>query len=115
MQKIFLPTPDDSGKMGSRFNKFRKTIGKFRDDLKKNRRQPNFEENFLGKSCTYFLNVFDIETQNQDTPAEITADTPLSFSRSTDQQEVSTRFSISLSQKNMLGENMRLRMKCQDQ
>ena len=55
MQKMLLPTPDD------RFNKFRKSVGKFQDDF---RRQPNFEEDFLSKPCTYFLNVFDIETQN---------------------------------------------------
>ena len=52
MQKMFLPTPDDNDKMGSRFNKFRKTIGKLRDDLKKNWRQSNYEENFLGQLCT---------------------------------------------------------------
>ena len=86
MQKIFLATPDD-GEMGGRFNKFRKSIGKFRDDFKKNRHQPNFEEDFLGKPCTYFLNVFDIETQNEDTPTEITADTPLTFKNSDQQEE----------------------------
>ena len=38
----------------------------------------------------------------------------LSF-RSSDQQELSARDSISLSQKDLVGESMRLRMKCQDQ
>ena len=116
MQRMFLSAPDE-GYAGGRYNKFRKSIGKFWVDFSKNRCQPNFEEDFLGKPCSYFLNVFGIETQNQDTPAEIiTADTPLSLSRSTaDQQEVSTRVSISLSHKNMLDKNMRLRMKCQNQ
>ena len=115
MQRMFVSAADE-GEVGGGFAKFKRSIGKFRVDFSKNRRQPNFEEDFLGKPCSYFLNVFGIETQNQDTPAEITADTPLSFSRSTaDQQEVSTRVSISLSHKNMLGKNMRLRMKCQDQ
>ena len=49
----------------------------------KNIHQPNFEEDFLGKSCTYFLKVFGIEIQNEDTPAEITADTSVTF-RSSD-------------------------------
>ena len=97
---MFLPAPDE-GEVGGRFSRFRRSIRKFRDDCKKNRRQPNFEEDFLGKPCTYFLNVFCIETQNEDTTAEITADTPLSF-RSSNQQEVSTRVSISLSQKNLI-------------
>ena len=111
MQKMFLPTPD-VGEVGGRF---KKSIGKFRVDFSENRRQPNFEEDFLGKPCTYFLKVFGIETQNADTQVEITADTPLSF-RSSDQQEVSAnRASISLSQNNLVGQNMRLRMKCQDQ
>ena len=98
----------DEGKVGGRFAKFKRSSGKCPVDFSKNRRQPNFEEGFLGKPCSYFLNVFGIETQNEDTPAEITAVTPLSFSRSTDPQEVSTRVSISLSQKNMLGKNMRI-------
>ena len=38
----------------------------------------------------------------------------LSF-RSSDQEELSARDSISLSQKDLVGESMRLRMKCQDQ
>ena len=114
MQKMFLPALD-VGKVWGRFNKFKKSIGKFRVDFSKNRRQPNFEEDFLGKPCTYFLKVFGIETQNADTQVEITADTPLSFTNS-DQQEVSAnRASISLSQNNLVGQNMRLRMKCQDQ
>ena len=110
MQKMFLSTPDDGE--GS-FNKFRKNIGKFRDDFKKNRRQPNFEVDFLGKPCIYFLNVFGIETQNEDTLAKITANTPLTF-KSSDQQEGSVRISTSLSQKNLVGANMRLRMKCKE-
>ena len=114
MQKMFLPTPD-VGEVGRRLNKFKKSIGKFRVDFSRNRRQPNFEEDFLGKPCTYFLKVFGKETQNADTQVEITADTPLSFTNS-DQQEVSAnRASISLSQSNLVGQNMRLRMKCQDQ
>ena len=114
MQKMFLPT-SNVGEVGGRFNKFKKSIGKFRVDFSRNRRQPNFEEDFLGKPCTYFLKVFGIETQNADTQVEITADTPLSFTNS-DQQEVSAnRASISLSQNNLVGQNMRLRMKCQDQ
>ena len=56
------------------------------------------KKTFLAKLILIFLNVFGIETQNENTSPEITADTPLSFSRSTDQQEVSTRVSISLSQ-----------------
>ena len=59
--------------------------------------------------------MFGIEIQNADTQVEITANTPLSF-RSSDQQKVSAnRASISLSQNNLVGQNMRLRMKCQDQ
>ena len=58
--------------------------------------------------------MFSIEIQNVDTPAEITADTLLSFG-SSDQQEVAARVSISLSQNNLVGESMRLRMKCQNQ
>ena len=58
--------------------------------------------------------MFGIETQNEDALAEITADTPLTF-RSSDQQEVPARVSISLSQKNLVGENMRLRMKRKEQ
>ena len=77
-----------------RLSKFKKSIGKFRVDFSKTRRQPNFEEDFLGKPCTYSLKVFGIETQNTDTPVEITADTPLSF-RSSEQQEVSARASMS--------------------
>ena len=70
MQKMFLPAPD-VGEVGGRFNKFRKSIGKFRDIFMKNRRQPNFKEDFLGKPCIYFLKVFGIETQNnEDTPAD---------------------------------------------
>ena len=57
--------------------------------------------------------MFGIETQNADTPADITADTPVSFT-SSGQQEVLAR-PFSLSQNNSVGENMRLRMKCQDQ
>ena len=111
---MFLPAPD-VGKVRGRFNKFKKSIGKFRVDFSKNRHQPNFEEDFLDKPCTCFLKVFGIETQNVDTPVEITAGTPLSF-RSSDQQEVSAfAASISLSQNNLVGQNMRLRMKCQDQ
>lgn len=34
MQKIFLATPDEDKEKG-RFYKFKKRIGKFRDDLKK--------------------------------------------------------------------------------
>ena len=59
--------------------------------------------------------MFGIEIQNADTQVEITANTPLSF-RSSDQQKVSAnRASISLSQNNLVGQNMRLRMMCQDQ
>ena len=112
MQKMFLSTPPDDCQ--GRFNKFRRSIGKFRDDVKKNRRQLNFEEDFLGKPCIYFLNVFGIEAHNGDTPAEITVATPLTF-RSSDQQEVPTRVSISLSQNNLVGKNMRLRIKCKEQ
>ena len=114
MQKMFLPAPD-AGEVWGRFNKFKKSIGKFRVDFSKNRRQPNFEEDFLGKPCTYFLKVFGIETQNTDTQVEITADTPLSFTNSDQQEFSANRASISLSQNNLVGQNMRLRMKCQDQ
>ena len=41
MQKMFLSTPDDD-EVGSWFNKFKKSIGKFRNDFQKKRRQPNF-------------------------------------------------------------------------
>ena len=58
--------------------------------------------------------MFGIETQNQDTPAEITAGTHVSFT-SSGQQEVLARASFSLLQNTLVGENMRLRMKCQDQ
>ena len=78
MQKMFLPTLD-VGEVGGSFNKFKKGIGKFRVDFSKNRCQPNFKEDFLGKPCTYFLKVFSIETQNADTQVEITADTPPYF------------------------------------
>ena len=114
MQKMFLPAPD-VGEVRGRFNKFKKSIGKFRVEFSKNRRQSNFEEDFLGKPCTYFLKVYGIETQNTDTPVEITPDTPLSF-KSSDQQEISARAgSISLLQNNLVGQNIRLRMKCQNQ
>ena len=109
---MFASTPDD-GEVEGRFNKFKKSIGKFWDDYKKNRRQPNVKEDFLGKSFIYFQNVFGIEAQNEDTPVEITADTSLTF-RSSGQQEISARVSISLSL-SLLGENMRLRMTCQEQ
>ena len=56
---------------------------KFRDYVKKNRLQPNFEIDFLGNLCIYFLNVFGQEIQNEDTPAENTTDTSLTF-RSSD-------------------------------
>ena len=92
---MFASTPDD-GEVEGRFNKFQKSIGKFWDDYKKNRRQPNVKEDFLGKSFIYFQNVFGIEAQNEDTPVEITADTSLTF-RSSGQQEISARVSISLS------------------
>ena len=81
--QMFASTPDD-GEVEGRFNKFKKSIGKFRDDYKKNRRQSNVKEDFLGKSCIFFLNVFGIEPQNEHTPAEITADTSLTF-RGSDQ------------------------------
>ena len=80
---MFASTPDD-GEVEGRFNKFKRSIGKFLDDYKKNRHQSNVKEDFLGKSCIYFLNVFGIEPQNEHTPAEITADTSLTF-RSSDQ------------------------------
>ena len=67
----------------------------------------------MGSLVLIFFNVFGIETQNADTPADITADTPVSFT-SSGQQEVLAR-PFSLSQNNSVGENMRLRMKCQDQ
>ena len=104
MQKMFLSTPDD-GEIGGWFNKFKKSIRKFWDDFKKYRCQPNIEEDFLGKPYIYFLKVFGIETQNEDTPAEIAADTSLTF-RSSDQQEGSVRISTSLSQKNLVGANI---------
>ena len=66
----------------------------------------------MGSLVLIFLNVFGIETQNADTLADITADTPVSFT-SSGQQEVLAR-PFSLSQNNSVGENMRLRMKCQD-
>ena len=51
--QMFTSTPDD-GEVEGRFNKFKKSIGKFWDDYKKNRRQPNVKEDFLGKSFIYF-------------------------------------------------------------
>ena len=45
MQKMFALTPDD-GEVGGRFNKFQKSIGKFWDDFKNTRCQPNFKEDF---------------------------------------------------------------------
>ena len=45
MQKMFVLTPDD-GEVGGRFNKFQKSIGKFWDDFKNTRCQPNFKEDF---------------------------------------------------------------------
>ena len=114
MQKIFLLSPDE-GEVAGGFNKFKKSTGKFRVDFEKNRRQPNFEEDFLSKPCMYFLKVFGIETQSENTPAELTvADTSLTF-RSSDPQEGSVRVSTSLSQKNLVGANMKLRMKCKEQ
>ena len=53
MQGMFVSAPDE-GEVGGRFSKFRRSIGKFRDDYKKNRRQPNFGEDFLDKPFTYF-------------------------------------------------------------
>ena len=38
---MFASTPDD-GEVEGRFNKFKKSIGKFRDDYKKNRCQSNW-------------------------------------------------------------------------
>ena len=86
MHKMFVSTPDDD-KVGGRFNKFKKSIGNFRDDYKKNRCQPNFKEDFSGKPCIYFLEVFGVETQNEEAPAEITADAPMTF-RSSDQHSL---------------------------
>ena len=60
---MFLPVPD-VGEVGSRFNKFKNSIGKFRVDFRKNRHQPKFEEDFLGNPRTYFFKVFGIETLN---------------------------------------------------
>ena len=56
MQKMFLSTPDD-GEVGSWFNKFKKSNGKFWNDFQKKRRQPNFEKDFLGRPCIYFLHL----------------------------------------------------------
>ena len=70
---------------------------------------------FLASVAPIFLKVFGIETQNTDTQVEITADTPLSFTNSDQQEFSANRPSISLSQNNLVGQNMRLRMKCQDQ
>ena len=69
---------------------------------------------FPGKHCINFLNVSGLEIQNVVTPADIAADTSLTF-RSNDQQEDSVRVSISLSQKTLVGENTWLRMTCKDQ
>ena len=49
--------------MGGRFTKFRRSIGKFQVDFSKNKHQQNFEEDFLGKPCSYFLNVFGFITE----------------------------------------------------
>ena len=87
-------------------------IRKFRDYVKENRRQPNLD--FLGKPHINFLNLFGVETQNKDSTAEITADTTLTF-RSMDQQENSVRASTSPSQKKLVGEAIRLRIKCKEQ
>ena len=69
---------------------------------------------FPGKHCINFLNVSGLKIQNEVTPADITADISLTF-RSNNQQEDSVRVSISLSQKNLVGENTWLRMTCKDQ
>ena len=87
-------------------------IRKFRDYVKENRRQPNLD--FLGKPHINFLNLFGVETQNKDSTAEITADTTLTF-RSMNQQENSVRASTSPSQKKLVGEAIRLRIKCKEQ
>ena len=88
-RKVFLSTPED-GKNKRRFKKFKRMIGKFRHSLKKNRRQPNFEIDFLGKPRIYFFECVWYKTQNEDTPAEITADTSLTF-RNSGQWEDSVR------------------------
>ena len=87
-------------------------IRKFRDYVKENRREPNLD--FLCKPYINFLNLFGAETQNKDSAAEITADTTLTF-RSMDQQENSVRASTSPSQKKLVGEAIRLRIKCKEQ
>ena len=61
MQRMFLSAPGQ-GEMGGRFSKFRKSFGKFLVNFDKIRHQPNFEKDFLAKSCTYFLNVFAADT-----------------------------------------------------
>ena len=87
-------------------------IRKFRDYVKENRRQPNLD--FLGKPHINFLNLFGVATQNKDSTAEITADTTLTF-RSMNHQENSVRASTSPSQKKLVGEAIRLRIKCKEQ
>ena len=86
MHKMFVSTPDDDEVEG-RFNKFKKSIGNFWNDYNKNRWQPNFKEDFSGKPCIYFLKVFGVETQNEEAPAELTADTPMTF-RNSDQHSL---------------------------
>ena len=104
-------------RLGVGLTNLRRALGNFGLILVKIDASQTLKKTFLASlaPCTYFLKVFGIETQNGDTQVEITADTPLSF-RSSDQQGVSAnRASISLSQNNLVGQNMRLRMKCQDQ
>ena len=54
MQRMFVSAGDE-GEVGGRFGNFKRSIGKFRVDFSKNRRQSNFEEDFLGKTYSYFF------------------------------------------------------------
>ena len=111
MWKMFVSTRDDGEDIG-RFKKFKRNIGKFQD-FTKNRQQPNSEADYLGKPCIYCLNVFGIEKKMR-IPQLRLLQTILTF-RSSDQQDSSARVSISLSRKNLVGESMRLKMKCNEE
>ena len=85
-------------KLGVGLTNLRTALGNFGMITRKIDASQTLKKNFLASLASFFLKVFGIETQNEDALAEITADTPLTF-RSSDQQEVPARVSISLSQK----------------
>ena len=74
-----------------------------------NRSQPNFEVNFLGKVCIFFMNVLGKEAQNKDSPDEDTVDTSVAFT-------ISERLRVFTCHEEVLvSKSSNLRMKCKEQ